>query len=38
MQKWTGRLHIKAAECDYKEHDWQHKEQFINIIDKEEIM
>ena len=31
------RPHIKAAECNYKEHDQQLKEQFLNGIDNEEI-
>ena len=38
MQKLMGRLCIKAAECNYKEHARQLKEQFTNGIDGEEIM
>ena len=37
-QEWMGRLHIKAAECNYKEHDGHLKDQFINGINDEEIM
>ena len=33
-QEWMGRLYIKAAKCNYKEHD----RQFINVINDEEIM
>ena len=36
-QDWIGRLCIKAAECNYKEHDRQLKEQFINDINDREI-
>ena len=32
--EWMGRLHIKAAECNYKDCDRQLKEQFINNINK----
>ena len=38
MQEWVGRLHINAAECNYKEHDRKLKEQFNYGIDDEEIM
>ena len=33
-----GRVCIKAAECNYKEHDRRLKEQFINGIDYEETI
>ena len=33
-----GRLHIKAEDCNYKEHDRELKNQFINGIHDEEIM
>ena len=29
-EEWMGRLRIAAAECNYKEIDWQLKEQFIH--------
>ena len=32
-----GRLCIKDAECNYKEHDRRLKEQFINGLDDKEI-
>ena len=32
-----GRLCLKAAECNYKEHDSWLKEQFIGGINDEEI-
>ena len=31
-QEWMGRLHIKAAGCNYKEHSRRLKEPFINSI------
>ena len=31
-QEWIGMLNIKAAECKYKEHATQLKEQFINNV------
>ena len=31
------RLHIKATECNYVDHDGRPKDQFINSIDNEEI-
>ena len=34
-QEWMGRHHIKVAECNYKEHNRQLKEQFINGINDE---
>ena len=37
-QEWMGRLCIKAAECNYKEHDRWLKQQFINALHNEEIM
>ena len=32
------KLHIKATECNYKEHNRRLIEQFINGIDNNEIM
>ena len=32
-QEWMGRLYMKAAECNSKEHDRCFKEQFIKDID-----
>ena len=32
VDEWTGRLHMAAAECDYKEIDRQLKEQFIHSL------
>ena len=29
-EEWMGRLHVVAAECNYKEIDHQLKEQFIH--------
>ena len=37
-QECFGRLNVKAVECCYKKHDRRLKEQFINVIDNEEIM
>ena len=37
-QEWMGRLHIKAAEWNYKKHDRLIKDQFINGMNDEEIM
>ena len=28
--EWMGRLHVAAAECNYRELDGQFKEQFIH--------
>ena len=36
-QEWMHRLNIKAADCIYKEHGRQLKEEFINDIYDEEI-
>ena len=36
-QEWMDRLIIKVAECNYKEHDTELKEQFINSINDEDI-
>ena len=38
MQECMGRLHIKGAEYNYKEHDRQLKEWFFNGLDNEGIM
>ena len=37
-REWMGSINIKAAECNYKEHDRWLKGQFIKSIDDEEIM
>ena len=35
-EEWMGRLHVAAVECNYREIDWQLKEQFIHPI-KEQL-
>ena len=37
-KEWIERLCIKAAKCNYKEHERRFSEQFINSIENEEIM
>ena len=37
-EEWMGRLHMVAAECNYKEIDCQHKEQFIHCLNNKTML
>ena len=37
-EEWMGRLRTSVVECNYKEIDWQLKEQFIHGLNDEEML
>ena len=37
-EEWMGRLHVAVAECNYKEIDWQLKEQFIHGLNDKTML
>ena len=37
-EEWMGRLHGTAAEFNYKEIDWQLKEQFIHGLNDKTML
>ena len=37
-EEWMGRLQVAAAECNYKEIDWQLKEQFIHGLNNKTML
>ena len=36
--EWMGRLHVVVAECNYRELDWQLKEQFIHGLNDKRML
>ena len=37
-EEWVGRVRLTVVECNYKEIDWQLKEQFIHRLNDNDML